>query len=105
MGWYDARMTKDEIETLGRLSRIALTEDEKQAFAGEIEAILNYVSTVKEIAADDVALTPAIGRVANVMRSDEITNDRGEYADILTAAFPDRSGNYLVVKKILSNDK
>lgn len=98
-------MTKEEIETLGRLSRVALTNDEKEAFTGEIESILNYVSTVQAIASEDGIGVPTVGVVANVLRVDEITNVSGTHTEVLTAAFPKRSDNYLVVKKIISNDE
>ncbi len=104
MGWYDARMTKDEIESLGKLSRIALTEAEKESFTGEIDAILAYVSKVKSMAADESSV-PKVGSVANVLRDDVVTNVSGNNTEVLTGAFPVRSENYLVVKKILSNDK
>jgi len=102
--WYDARMTKDEIEALGRLSRVALSDTEKESFPAEIDAILAYVSTVQTIT-DDITGAPTVGVVANVLRADEITNPSGAETDVLTAAFPTRLDNYLVVKKILSNDE
>lgn len=98
-------MTKDEIESLARLSRISLSEEEKEAFTGEIDAILAYVGKVKEMAEDETRSQPAVGPVSNVFRADEITNQGGKNTEVLTTAFPVRSENYLVVKKILSNDK
>lgn len=100
--WYDAViMTKDEIRTLGRLSRIALSDTEVETFNQEIESILEYVSTVKNIAGGDSTAEPALGARYNVLRPDLVTNTPGEYTEAMLRAMPKTSGQYLSVKKIL----
>lgn len=96
-------MTKEEILHLGSLSRIRLSDGEVEKFHQEIEAILGYVGKVKEIAAAAEA-DPAVGAVHNVFRADKVTNEPGSFSADLIAAFPDREGNYLKVKKILNPD-
>lgn len=94
-------MTTDEIKKLGSLSRIALTEHELETFSQEIDSIITYVSAVKDIAAVDVEVTPRVGVRFNVLRSDAVTNVPGQYTDVMLAAMPHKSGQYLAVKKIL----
>jgi aspartyl-tRNA(Asn)/glutamyl-tRNA(Gln) amidotransferase subunit C len=96
-------MTKEEIQHLGTLSRIKLSEAEVTKFQTEIDAVLGYVSAINEIVADN-SLTKTVGAVHNVFRSDEVTNQPGTYTDLITKAFPKSSGPYLKVKKILNPD-
>lgn len=96
-------MTKEEILHLGTLSRIKLSDQEAEKLHTEIEAILEYVSVVNDIVAED-DLTKVVGPVHNVFREDEVTNEPGEYTDALIKAFPDKQGQHLKVKKILNSD-
>lgn len=98
------RMTKDEVLHLAALSRVKLTDEEADHFNNEIEAILSYVSTINDIAADYQALTKVAGPVHNIFREDTITNEPGSYTKDLHAAFPESEGPYLKVKKILNPD-
>lgn len=96
-------MTKEDIQHLGRLARIRLSDDEVAAFSDEIDAILAYVSTVQDIAGDSergVITSPHY----NVFRDDVITNQPDEYTDALLQEMPERDGRYLKVKKILEQD-
>jgi aspartyl-tRNA(Asn)/glutamyl-tRNA(Gln) amidotransferase subunit C len=97
-------MTKEEILHLGRLSRIALAPAEVDAMQTSIDAILEYVSVVRDIASD-TADVPQIGARYNVLRSDEITEPAGTHADVLLAAMPKLDGRFLSVKKILNQSE
>ena len=94
-------MTKEEIQHLGTLSRIKLTEEEVARFGGEISGILGYVGTINEIIADS-GVTKHVGARFNIFREDVVTNPSCTYAAELLAAMPKRQGRYLVVKKILN---
>ncbi len=96
-------MTTEEILHLGRLSRIALTETEVTAFGSSLEAILAYVSVVSTVAKDGAAPSaPLMGARFNVLRPDEVTHSPASYTDVLLAAMPKRDGQFLSVKKILT---
>lgn len=97
-------MTKEEIANLGRLARIALTETETEAFSKEIEGILTYVSAVKDISAEVEDLGPTVGAVNNVLRVDEVIKTNEETRQTILTSFPNRQGDYLVVKKIISQN-
>ena len=100
-----ARMTKEEIAHLARLSRVALTPAELDNFHTEISSILEYVSAVNAMAADDRIGEPVVGPVHNIFRADEVTVAPESYTDTLLTAMPAREGRYLKVKKILSQDE
>jgi aspartyl-tRNA(Asn)/glutamyl-tRNA(Gln) amidotransferase subunit C len=96
-------MTKEEIKKLGTLSRIALTEAEVESFSKEIDAILDYVSVVKDIAADSTV--PTVGVRYNVLRPDEVVHQSGTYTESILKAMPKTNGQYLSVKKILQQSE
>lgn len=97
-------MTKEEVEHLARLSRIALSPEEVAGFGEQITSILAYVSTVNAIAADSVDETPAVGAVCNVFRADEVSVPSRTHDIDLLASMPETEGRFLKVKKILSQD-
>ncbi|MES2059874.1 MAG: Asp-tRNA(Asn)/Glu-tRNA(Gln) amidotransferase subunit GatC [Patescibacteria group bacterium] len=90
-------ISKEEIEKLAGLARLALTEEEKAKFQSEIEAILGFVAKVKEAAED--APPPEYSSI-NVLRNDEVLHN-GEYTEDLLNAAPMREDNFVKVKKIL----
>jgi len=97
-------MTKEEVEHLAKLARIELSEAEVETFTTEISAILEYVSTVQDIAGDDVGAAPTVGVHHNIFRKDEVTNEPNSYTDALLAEMPQTEGRFMVVKKILNTD-
>jgi aspartyl-tRNA(Asn)/glutamyl-tRNA(Gln) amidotransferase subunit C len=96
-------MNKEEIEHLASLARIRLTDTEIEAFAPQINAVLEYVSAINEITAN-VDLTKKAGVRRNVFREDEVTNTPGMYTQALLREAPKTQGHYVQVKKILQTD-
>ncbi|NBC28498.1 MAG: Asp-tRNA(Asn)/Glu-tRNA(Gln) amidotransferase GatCAB subunit C, partial [Spirochaetes bacterium] len=87
------------------LARIELSDAEREQLAGEIDAIIAYVSAVQEIAGEATEATPTVGPLHNVFRTDMVTNAPETYTEDLLAAMPSRDGRYLKVQKILSQDE
>ncbi len=95
-------MHRDDIIRLAGLARIELTPAEEEAFVEEIGSILSYVATIKEITGDAPPEKVA-GPVANVMREDGEPHDGGLYTEDLLSLAPQRTGQYIEVKKILGD--
>ncbi len=91
-------ISKQDVEKLAGLSRLALTSAEMDRFLGEIDSILGFVAKVKEVG--DAASTPVYASV-NVLREDVVLHSSGDYTEKLVAAAPLRDGNFVKVKKIL----
>jgi len=92
-------ISKIEIEKLANLSRLALTEPEKDLFSNEIGAILGYVGNINSlVSSDDVPQY----ELKNVLREDIVLHKEGEYTASLVANAPEKEGNYVKVKKILN---
>jgi len=96
-------ITTTELEHLATLSRIKLTEEDKQSFQKEFDSILGYVDQLKKV---DVSMDAEgrVGAVKNVMRPDEAVTTSAEDRERLLNAAPQREGDFVAVKKIIAQD-
>jgi aspartyl-tRNA(Asn)/glutamyl-tRNA(Gln) amidotransferase subunit C len=65
-------ITRDEVAHLARLSRLALTYDELDHYATQLDAIIESVAKVAEVAAEDVPPSSHALPLTNVFRPDEV---------------------------------
>ncbi|MDP4503016.1 Asp-tRNA(Asn)/Glu-tRNA(Gln) amidotransferase subunit GatC [Nonomuraea sp. NBC_00507] len=65
-------ITRDEVAHLARLSRLALTDDELEHYATQLDAIIEAVAKVSEVAAEDVPPSSHALPLTNVFRADEV---------------------------------
>ena len=63
-------ISREEVAHLARLSRLAVTEQELDSFAGQLDVILTSVASVGEVAADDIPPTTHAVPLVNVFRED-----------------------------------
>ena len=63
-------ITRAEAAHLARLARLALTDDELDHLAGQLDVIINSVARVSEVAAADVPPTSHSLPLTNVFRDD-----------------------------------
>jgi aspartyl-tRNA(Asn)/glutamyl-tRNA(Gln) amidotransferase subunit C len=65
-------ITRAEVAHLARLARIALTDDELDRMADQLDVIIGAVARVGEVAADDIPPTSHSVPLTNVFRPDEV---------------------------------
>lgn len=65
-------ITRDEVAHLARLSRMALSDDELDHYATQLDAIIEAVAKVAEVAAEDVPPSSHALPLTNVLRADEV---------------------------------
>lgn len=91
------KITSQEIEHLAKISRIKMERDEIEQLATEIEAVLEYASSLHEVAKQSI-IEEEEHTGTNVMREDvAVKEDR----ESLLEAAPDREGDFFVVPKII----
>jgi aspartyl-tRNA(Asn)/glutamyl-tRNA(Gln) amidotransferase subunit C len=97
-----AGITRDEVAHLARLARLAVTDEELDVFAGQLDVILGAVARVQEVAAPDIPATSHAVPLTNVLRPDVVAPclDRGE---VLAAAPAAEDGRFRV-PRILSEE-
>ena len=91
-----------DIEKMAELSRINVSDDEKEAFLKDMESILDYVGQIKSVAGmADQAIISGEGELKNVFREDENCHDAGLFTEDLLKTAPEKEGAYIKVKKIM----
>jgi aspartyl-tRNA(Asn)/glutamyl-tRNA(Gln) amidotransferase subunit C len=65
-----AAISREEVAYLARLSRLAVTDEELDRFAGQLDVILQSVARVGEVAADHIPPTSHSVPLTNVLRDD-----------------------------------
>ena len=65
-------ISREEVAHLARLARLAVSDDELDTFAGQLDVILGAVARVGEVAADDIPPTSHAVPLTNVLRPDEV---------------------------------
>jgi aspartyl-tRNA(Asn)/glutamyl-tRNA(Gln) amidotransferase subunit C len=65
-------ISRDDVAHLARLARLAVTDDELDLFAGQLDVILGAVARVGEVAAADIPPTTHAVPLSNVLRPDEV---------------------------------
>jgi aspartyl-tRNA(Asn)/glutamyl-tRNA(Gln) amidotransferase subunit C len=97
-----AGITRDEVANLARLARLAVTDEELDVFAGQLDVILGAVARVQEVAAADIPPTSHAVPLTNVLRPDVIVPclDRDE----VLAAAPSAEDGRFRVPRILDEE-
>jgi aspartyl-tRNA(Asn)/glutamyl-tRNA(Gln) amidotransferase subunit C len=65
-------LTRNEVAHLAKLARLAVTDDELDVFAGQLDVILGAVARVGEVAAADIPPTSHAVPLDNVFRPDVV---------------------------------
>ena len=78
-------LTREEVEHIANLARLALTEEEKERFREQLSAVLEYAARLRELDTDAIPPTATVLPLRNVMRPDE-PRPPAPREDILTNA-------------------
>ena len=65
-------ITKQEVEKVARLARLALSEAETTAFSQQLNQIVAYVQKLKTFSTEDVEPTSTVLGQTNVFRPDQV---------------------------------
>jgi aspartyl-tRNA(Asn)/glutamyl-tRNA(Gln) amidotransferase subunit C len=90
--------TKSDIEKLAKLSRIELTEAEKEKFRNQLSSILDYMKKIQEVDTTKVRPTFRLD-LKNIFREDLV--DQYKDIDNLIKQFPQKAGKLNKVKPVL----
>jgi aspartyl-tRNA(Asn)/glutamyl-tRNA(Gln) amidotransferase subunit C len=95
-------ITRDEVAHLARLSRLALSEQELEHFAGQLDVIIAAVARVQEVAAAGIPPTTHALPMINVFRDDVLVPCLGAQAALDQA--PASEQDRFRVPRILAED-
>ncbi|MGB9802225.1 Asp-tRNA(Asn)/Glu-tRNA(Gln) amidotransferase subunit GatC [Desulfofundulus sp.] len=92
-------ITIKDVEHVALLARLELTDEEKQMFAKQLNAILEYAQMLNELNTDDIPPTAHVLPLKNVWREDEV----GEHLppEEVLANAPETEGQFFKVPRIV----
>jgi aspartyl-tRNA(Asn)/glutamyl-tRNA(Gln) amidotransferase subunit C len=96
------RISRADVAHLAHLARLAVTDQELDVFAGQLDVILSAVARVGEIAADDIPPTSHAVPMTNVFRADELVPSLPRAA--VLAAAPQVEDDKFRVPRILAEE-
>ncbi|HRH24090.1 MAG TPA: Asp-tRNA(Asn)/Glu-tRNA(Gln) amidotransferase subunit GatC [Candidatus Paceibacterota bacterium] len=92
----------DDVKKLAALARLSIPEHDLARFSKEFESILTYISQINELKVSKEA--KAVPTMRNVFREDGEPHATGLYTEKIAEQFPQRDGEYLSVKQIITHD-
>lgn len=95
-----AKLTKDDVLKLARLSRLQLTDEEVSQFADEISAILGYVDQLQNVDLSSYVPTSQVTGLKNVTRPDEVVDYGPDQKELLKNAPATETGHFKVKRMI-----
>ena len=98
-----SEITPDLVRHLGVLARIQLSDDEVERLTGQLDAIVDNIAKVSEVATPDVAATSHPIPLTNVFRDDEPGGELS-LAQVLQNA-PDAADDRFRVTAILGEEQ
>lgn len=87
------------VARIANLARIKVSDDELQAWASDLSAIITFVEQLDEVNVDGVEPMTGVGDFPLPLRKDEVTD--GGDADRVTGNAPAGSGHFYAVPKVV----
>ena len=91
-------ITIKDVEHVAKLARLALSEEEKEKFAPQLNSILEYVNALNEVDTTGVEPMAHSIKISNVMREDEVKQDFSREEMLKNA--PEEEDGFFRVPKI-----
>ena len=95
-------ISRDDVAKLAKLARLALTDDELDAFAGQLDSILGYVGAIQAVDVTGVTPTGNPLRDVNVTRPDDVRPGLTQQQAL--AGAPSADDGRFAVPQILGED-
>ena len=92
------KLSKQEVEKIAQLSRLELTEAEKDQYAAQLSDVLDYFEKLKEVNTDNVEITAQVTGLENVYRADEI--DQCDYQQDLIKQAAENEDDLIKTKSV-----
>lgn len=93
-----SKLTSDLVKEIGEIARIAITDEEAQQYAAQLEGVLVQADQLQEVNTDNIQPTThgIVLTMKNVMREDEPHNGLTEEEAFKNAPEPSEDGQFRV---------
>ena len=92
-------LTKKEVEHVALLARLELTNEEKEKYASQLNAILEYAEALNKLDTDKIPPTAHVLPLKNVFREDQVCEHMSNEKALSNS--PDREENSFKVPRII----
>ncbi len=89
-----------DVNHIAKLARLGLTAEEKEKFAKDLAAILDFVKKLEEVDITGVEPTAQATGLQNIVRADESGEKEEEQRGAILANVPQRENSYIKVKAV-----
>lgn len=96
------KLSVEQVEWVAGLAYIALTDEEKAHYAGELSAVLDYVDELQKVDTNTVDETMQITGLSNVMEGDFVRPSTVGREEFLKRA-PKAERGYIKVKSVFNS--
>jgi aspartyl-tRNA(Asn)/glutamyl-tRNA(Gln) amidotransferase subunit C len=95
----DYLISKSDVDHVALLSRLDLSEEEREMFTGQLNDVLEHIRSLEQLDTAEVAPTSHVLPLRNVYREDVVGNHLSR-EDALSNG-PNHNNDYFVVPKII----
>lgn len=92
------KLSKKAVEHIAMLSRIKLSEREKEEYRKKLTQILDYVEQLNQVDTEEIKPTHQITSIVNPTREDKAVSS-GKEKKLIDAA-PQKEGNFVKVRAV-----
>ena len=93
------KVTKEDLDNVAVLSRLASAEEDTERYLGQLDKILTYMDNLSELDTENVKPTTYALPMQNVFRKDEVKESLDREAALANA--PLKEDGYFKVPKVL----
>jgi aspartyl-tRNA(Asn)/glutamyl-tRNA(Gln) amidotransferase subunit C len=93
------KITKEQVEHVAKLARLAITDGEKATFSDQLSSILTYVEQLNQLDTSKVEPTSHVISMQNVFREDRVKESLPR-EEVLAGA-PEASEEFFRVPRII----
>ena len=93
------KITIKDVEYVAKLARLSLTIDEKNKFAGQLNAILEHMDELNKLDSEGIPPTSHAVVMENVFRDDKV--EKSDVIDGIISNAPEKEDRFFKVKKVI----
>lgn len=93
-------LSREDIQSIARLARLHLTEEEEIRYAEELSAVLSYVDMLNQVDTTGVEETFQVTGLEDIFRTDEVVASSEEKRKLIIDAFPQEKRGMLAVPNV-----
>ncbi|PKL36986.1 Asp-tRNA(Asn)/Glu-tRNA(Gln) amidotransferase GatCAB subunit C [Candidatus Peregrinibacteria bacterium HGW-Peregrinibacteria-1] len=94
-------LTEKEVRHVAKLARLGLSDEEVERFKVHMNGVLEYVEVLQELDTTGVELTAQVTGLKNVMREDEIDNQKCTREELLATSEMPVDSSQIRVKRTI----